>query len=1087
MYPLWDDVISPVLLPADARRIVEIGALRGENTRFLLENLGHEVELHVIDPVPEFDPAEHEERFGGRYVFHRDISHNVLPHLPPVDVALVDGDHNWFTVYHELRMLAEVADANEVPVPVLILHDVGWPYGRRDLYYAPERIPDEWRQPYARLGMRPGRDELMRQPGRGTNPTLHNALTEGGPRNGVRTALDDWMAEFERPLRLVDVPIYYGLAVVVEQARLDANPALARALDDLESLAGRNRQLELSEEIRLDNLWIDNILAQAMGDQARDAAAERYIDLLAGALVNRHYLEHELRIHHLLQAVARGAEPNVEALRDPVRELPLNWPELVHQRQVGGRLPIQGAEISGPHFDGGRVRLDQFREQLDRLRPSGVDGDIVILGPPEPGLGVLARGHLEAYGIEDRHVVHVAAFRAREGDDSSIEAARPDLGTVRDVYDRYGLLDDRVRLQGGDIAAAAADPPTQAVALLYVDVDRVDAATAAPLLERAGPGAHVLVRGAHDRAQAFVRARRRPTPDHDVQWLAEDLVGWIVDDSEGDAADEVTERSRPRQADRPLVPAPRRQDRLDLSVVVCFYNMRREAERTLQSLSRGYQLDCDDLRYEVIVVENGSDDDQKLGAELVAGFGPEFRYLDLDADQAHPSPAIALNRGIEQTRGDRVALMIDGAHVLSPGVFANAQRAWAAYDLPVVITQHWYVGPGEQSEVIYQGYDQAFEDRLFRAIDWPNKGYRLFEISHPIARRDWFDGLGESNCIVVPRQILEQVGGYDERFSEPGGEYSNLEFFERITTDPRVEVVKLLGEASFHQVHGGTTTNQPDPAVRAQRLAHYKQRYEDIIGRPFRGAGREVQYVGGLRRTSKRSRARRLVSWQWRADEQLREVDGPPAAPSPIGDEARSEFIEAAYNHLGWRDVTWLGEPVELPGTDLIAYQQLFTEVKPEAVVLVGDMPLGRVLFWASLCELVDQGQVVWVPGTDEPALVDHARVRVVTGAAADEATVAATTEAIDGSGRGLLVLAPQGIMPMVGCFRAYRDLVGVGSYAVFEHTIVNGHPVWVSYGQGPREAASAVANDDADFVIDQSAERGVFTFNPGGYLKRIS
>ncbi len=42
------------------------------------------------------------------------------------------------------------------PLPVLILHDVGWPYGRRDLYYTPETIPEEFRQPYEQAGMLPG-------------------------------------------------------------------------------------------------------------------------------------------------------------------------------------------------------------------------------------------------------------------------------------------------------------------------------------------------------------------------------------------------------------------------------------------------------------------------------------------------------------------------------------------------------------------------------------------------------------------------------------------------------------------------------------------------------------------------------------------------------------------------------------------------------------------------------------------------------------------------------------------------------------------------------------------------------------------
>ena len=73
------------------------------------------------------------------------------------------------------------------------------------------------------------------------------------------------------------------------------------------------------------------------------------------------------------------------------------------------------------------------------------------------------------------------------------------------------------------------------------------------------------------------------------------------------------------------------------------------------------------------------------------------------------------------------------------------------------------------------GYDQAYEDRLFEQIDWPTDGYRLFEIGHFIGDRDWFDGVWESNCMFVPRKLLEQVGGFDESFSMPGGGYANLE------------------------------------------------------------------------------------------------------------------------------------------------------------------------------------------------------------------------------------------------------------------------------------------------------------------------
>ena len=63
--PLWNRVIEPFLAASGARRVVEIGALQGETTVRLLDLLGPESEVHVIDPVPQFDPSEHERQFPG--------------------------------------------------------------------------------------------------------------------------------------------------------------------------------------------------------------------------------------------------------------------------------------------------------------------------------------------------------------------------------------------------------------------------------------------------------------------------------------------------------------------------------------------------------------------------------------------------------------------------------------------------------------------------------------------------------------------------------------------------------------------------------------------------------------------------------------------------------------------------------------------------------------------------------------------------------------------------------------------------------------------------------------------------------------
>src|SRR5260221_14385409 len=97
-------------------------------------------------------------------------------------------------------------------------------------------------------GIRPGTKQLL--PTGGLNPEHYNAVTEGGPRNGVMTALDDFMSEYDRPLRRLVLPVYFGLAIVVEEARLEREPELRALLDSFESAGGKDILLAIAEQTR---------------------------------------------------------------------------------------------------------------------------------------------------------------------------------------------------------------------------------------------------------------------------------------------------------------------------------------------------------------------------------------------------------------------------------------------------------------------------------------------------------------------------------------------------------------------------------------------------------------------------------------------------------------------------------------------------------------------------------------------------------------------------------------------------------------------------------------------------------------------
>ncbi|NQX87767.1 MAG: glycosyltransferase [Halioglobus sp.] len=266
-----------------------------------------------------------------------------------------------------------------------------------------------------------------------------------------------------------------------------------------------------------------------------------------------------------------------------------------------------------------------------------------------------------------------------------------------------------------------------------------------------------------------------------------------------------------------------------LSVILIAYDMAREIPRTLRSLSRKYQLGARDLEYEVMLVDNGSP--EPLDASVWADLDVPVRHIQME--NAPPSPACAINRGLQAARGEIVCLMIDGAHLLTPGVFKMALSAQQAFDRAVVAIRYFYLGIGEQTATVLSGYDKAMEDALLERIEWPGEGYRLFEIGTPLRsganRMTWFNRMAEANCLFMPRALFMEQGGAEERFDFPGGGFLNLDIFKRAVEAAGVTPVQIIGEGSFHQLHGGITTNKAGEE-REQQLERYRRQYELIRG-----------------------------------------------------------------------------------------------------------------------------------------------------------------------------------------------------------------------------------------------------------------
>ncbi len=285
------ELIFAALELADARRVVEVGGEAGLFTRELLswgEKRGAAVYCVEPQPTPELTEALDSSPVG----------HLVTAPSPEglegieADAYLMDGDHNYHTVTAELEAIERHARERPVP-PLVFVHDIGWPSGRRDMYYAPDRLPEGAVHPYTyEQGVTLGPTHTVDGGFRGEHRHAW-AREEGGPANGVLTAVEDFL-ERRTGLRLVKVPSVFGLGILYAEAApyadslatelsaYDGNPMLERL--ERNRLRLYLRLLELQDEALELHGLLDECRRQAAHLQAQSEAMRSRLEAQRDAL-----------------------------------------------------------------------------------------------------------------------------------------------------------------------------------------------------------------------------------------------------------------------------------------------------------------------------------------------------------------------------------------------------------------------------------------------------------------------------------------------------------------------------------------------------------------------------------------------------------------------------------------------------------------------------------------------------------------------------------------------------------------------------------------------------------------------------------
>ena len=214
-----------------------------------------------------------------------------------------------------------------------------------------------------------------------------------------------------------------------------------------------------------------------------------------------------------------------------------------------------------------------------------------------------------------------------------------------------------------------------------------------------------------------------------------------------------------------------------------------------------------------------------------------------------------------------------------------------------------------------------------------------------------------------------------------------------------------------------------------------------------------------------------------------------------MGKGDRGEVVEAFHKlyydtgTLGktWSETYWMGARVAKCPMDLWLYQELLFDLRPDLIVECGTLYGGSASYLASICDLIDNGQILSIDVRPREGRPEHDRVTYLTGSSVAPAIVEVVKDAATAAGTVMVILDSDHRKDHVlQELRTYAPVVTVGSLLVVEDTNLNGNPVAPEFGPGPMEALNEFLAERDDFEIDERGNKFYLSFNPRGYLRKL-
>lgn len=233
---------------------------------------------------------------------------------------------------------------------------------------------------------------------------------------------------------------------------------------------------------------------------------------------------------------------------------------------------------------------------------------------------------------------------------------------------------------------------------------------------------------------------------------------------------------------------------------------------------------------------------------------------------------------------------------------------------------------------------------------------------------------------------------------------------------------------------------------------------------------------------------------------------------------AGQSFVDVSIASSYSYNYFWLGRPIIQYPQDIVAFQELVWQVRPDVIVETGIAHGGSLILSASLLSLIDLCEATKAGETLDPsrpkrrvvgvdidirshnreAIEAHPmarRISMIQGSSVDPSIVAEVRDLVGDAKRVMVCLDSNHTHEHVLAeLEAYAPMVSVGSYCIVFDTVIQDLPAemfpdrpW-GPGDNPKSAVRAWLPTHPEFEIDTGIDaKLMISVAPEGYLKRTA